>query len=84
MILLGAMVVIAGVITFILTPRTIALQQAIFTAGTEDAKKAALDQFFQTHHLARGLYVLNLALGIGLVAVRQHAAMPMDHGTHTA
>ncbi|HZS11872.1 MAG TPA: DUF4149 domain-containing protein, partial [Nitrospirales bacterium] len=54
MILLGTMVVIAGVITFILTPRTIALQQVIFTAGADEAKKAALDQFFRTHQIVRG------------------------------
>lgn len=67
--LLGAMVLIATVLTFWLTPETTRLQELAFSAK-EDAKRAAYDEFFVYHRVARALYILNLGLGIALLCVK--------------
>lgn len=69
-ILFGMMVLVAVAIVFVLTPQTVTLQENAF--GTKDlaARKAAYDAFFRMHMVVRGLYLLNLGLGIGLVAVK--------------
>lgn len=67
--LLSAMIVIAFLITLVLGPWSVSLQEQAF-AAQGDAKKMAYDSFFRVHTVVRGLYVLNLGLGIGLVAVK--------------
>jgi hypothetical protein len=68
--LLGGMLLIAGIITFVLHPQAAALQAQAFASKGEEAKKAAFEAFFRFHKPIRILYMLNLGLGIGLLAVR--------------
>lgn len=68
--LLAAMVSIALLITFVLGPQSVALQERAFAAQGDTAKRAAYEDFFKTHHLVRGLYLLNLGLAIVLLAVK--------------
>ena len=67
--LLATMVIIAATLAFWLTPETARLQGIAFSA-TEDAKRAAYDEFFAYHRVARALYVINLGLGITLLCVK--------------
>ncbi len=69
LVLLMTMVAIAAALTFWLTPETARLQGIAFSA-TEDAKRAAYDEFFAYHRAARALYVINLGLGITLLCVK--------------
>lgn len=68
--LLTLMVAVAALIALWLAPASVSLQEQAFAAQGEAAKKAAYATFFRTHQLVRGLYLLNLALGIGLLAVK--------------
>jgi uncharacterized membrane protein len=70
LVLMTAMIAIACLITFVLAPKTISLQEAAFAARGDTARKAAYDTFFQVHHIARGLYVINLALAMALTIVK--------------
>jgi uncharacterized membrane protein len=63
-LLLGAMIIVAAVLAFFLSPETVRLQEVAFSAKDEPAKKAAYDNFFMYHRVARALYVLNLVLGV--------------------
>lgn len=74
-VLLTLMVAVAAAITLWLTPATVSLQEQAFAAQTEAAKKAAYAEFFKVHTVVRGLYLLNLALGIALLAVKVRAWM---------
>jgi len=67
--LLATMIVFAMTLTFWLTPETTRLQELAFSAK-EEAKRAAYDEFFVYHRVARALYILNLGLGIALVCVK--------------
>jgi hypothetical protein len=67
--LLATMIVFAMTLTFWLTPETTRLQELAFSAK-EGAKRAAYDEFFVYHRVARALYILNLGLGIALVCVK--------------
>jgi hypothetical protein len=69
-LLIASMIGIAAVIGLVLEPRTVTLQQEAFAAQEASAKKAAYDAFFRSHHIVRGLYVVNLALGIALLGVK--------------
>lgn len=69
LVLLMTMVAIAAALTFWLTPETARLQEIAFSAK-EDAKRAAYDEFFVYHRVARALYVLNLGLGIAFLCVK--------------
>ncbi len=69
-LVLTAMIVVAFLIGFVWGPESVALQERAFAAHTEAEKKAAYDAFFRTHTLVRGLYVLNLGLGICLIAMK--------------
>jgi hypothetical protein len=71
--LLVVMAAVAGAITFWLGPESVELQEQAFRARDEAAKKAAYDAFFRTHHLVRGLYVVNLLLGVAVLAVKVKA-----------
>ena len=72
LILLTVMVAVAAVIALWLGPASVSLQEVAFAAQGEAAKKAAYETFFRTHTLVRGLYLLNLGLGIALLAVKVH------------
>lgn len=67
--LLATMIVFAMTLTFWLTPETTRLQELAFSAK-EEAKRAAYDEFFVYHRVARALYILNLGLGIALLCVK--------------
>jgi len=69
-ILFGAMVLVAVLIIFILGPHTITLQEEAFGTRDEAARKIAYADFFRLHMIVRGLYIINLVLGIGLLAVK--------------
>ncbi len=68
-LLLGAMLLTAGVLTFVLHPQAAALQAQAFASKGEE-KKAALEAFFQLHKPIRILYIVNVGLGIALLTVR--------------
>jgi ABC-type spermidine/putrescine transport system permease subunit II len=67
--LLATMIVFAMTLTFWLTPETTRLQELAFSAK-EEAKRAAYDEFFVYHRVARALYILNLGLGIAVLCVK--------------
>jgi hypothetical protein len=69
-VVLGLMAVVAGVIIFVLHPQAAALQAAAFAAQGGEARKAALEAFFELHWPMRALYVVNLGLGIALFGIR--------------
>lgn len=69
-LLLGAMLLTAGVITFVLHPQAAALQAQAFASKGEEARKAAFEAFFQLHKPVRVLYIVNVGLGIALLTVR--------------
>lgn len=69
-LVLGAMLLTAGVITFVLHPQAAALQAQAFASKGEEARKAAFEAFFQLHKPIRVLYILNVGLGIALVTLR--------------
>ncbi len=69
-ILMALMIGIVAVITLWLGPDSVALQERAFGAQGEAAKKVAYEAFFRSHSVVRGLYITNLALGIGLLGVK--------------
>ncbi len=69
-LLVGAMLLIAGVITFVLHPQAAALQAQAFASKGEEARKAAFEAFFQLHKPVRVLYILNVGLGLALLTLR--------------
>lgn len=68
--LLTLMTLVAIVVIFVLGPSSVTLQEQAFAVKDQSAKKAAYDAFFRVHMVVRGLYVLNLVLGIALLAVK--------------
>ncbi len=69
-VLFGAMILLAGMIMFVAGPQALALQEQAFTAQGEAAKQEAYATFFRSHLVVRTLYLVNLGLGIGLLAVK--------------
>jgi uncharacterized membrane protein len=70
MALLVIMVFIATLIITVLGPQTVAFQEQAFSMHDELAKKAAYDAFFRVHMIVRALYLVNLGLGIALIAIK--------------
>jgi uncharacterized membrane protein len=70
--LLGAMVLVAVLIVLVLGPALVVRQEQAFAAQGEIAKQAAFEGFFQLHRVVRGLYMLNLGLGLVLLGVKIH------------
>ncbi len=68
--LLSLMIAVAALIILVLGPMSVTLQEQAFAAQGEAAKKAAYDAFFRTHMIVRALYVVNLGVGIALLAVK--------------
>ena len=77
-ILFGIMVLVAVAIIAWLGPESVSLQEAAFAAKDEAARKAAYDAFFRVHTIVRALYIVNLGLGIGLMAVKLKSYMRKD------
>ena len=73
------MIAIAAAITLVVGPDSVQLQEEAFAALNDTARKAAYAAFFRTHQVVRALYVLNLALAVGLVTVKVN--MWMKRGT---
>ena len=69
LVVLMTMVAIAAALTFWLTPETARLQGIAFSAK-EDVKRAAYDEFFTYHRVARVLYLINLGLGVTLLCMK--------------
>jgi uncharacterized membrane protein len=70
MIVLAAMVVIAGFIIAVLHPQAAALQMQAFATKDEAARKAALEGLFRVLLPIRALYMLNLLLGVLLIGIK--------------
>ena len=70
MIVLAAMVMIAGLIIAVLHPNAVALQVQAFATKDESARKAALEGLFRVLLPIRALYMLNLLLGIVLIGIK--------------
>ncbi|HQY59436.1 MAG: DUF4149 domain-containing protein [Nitrospira sp.] len=75
-LLLGAMLLTAGVLTFVLHPQAAALQAQAFASKGDEARKAAFEAFFQLHKPVRVLYIVNVGLGIALLTVRVRSWVP--------
>jgi uncharacterized protein DUF4149 len=69
-LLLTAMVVIAGYLTFSLNPHIVGLQERAFMAKDQALKQMAYQDFFFGHYLARALYLINLGLAIITLCVK--------------
>jgi uncharacterized membrane protein len=77
-LLLSAMGGIAGLIILVLHPQAAALQAEAFGLKDEQAKKAAFEAFFRLHKPIRSLYVVNLLLGIWLLAIKTKRSLPQE------
>ena len=77
-ILLGTMVLVASLIVFVLGPQSVTLQEEAFGTKEESAQKVAYDAFFQIHRIVRGLYIVNLGLGIGLLTLKLKSFLRKD------
>jgi uncharacterized membrane protein len=76
--LLSAMGGIAGLIILVLHPQAAALQAEAFGLKDEQAKKAAFEAFFRLHKPIRSLYVVNVLLGIGLLAIKTKRSLQQE------
>ena len=82
-LLLTTMIVIGTLIMLVLGPQSVALQEEAFAAKDDGARKLAYAAFFRIHTVVRGLYLLNLGLGIALIAVKVRAWAGRTGGTET-
>jgi hypothetical protein len=64
------MIMVAALVIFVLEPSSVRLQEHAFAIKDEAGRKAAYDAFFQSHHVVRALYVLNLGLAIALIPIK--------------
>ena len=76
--LLSAMGGIAGLIILVLHPQAAALQAEAFGLKDEQAKKAAFEAFFRLHKPIRSLYVVNVLLGIWLLAIKTKRSLQQE------
>jgi uncharacterized membrane protein len=70
LMLLGLMVIIAILIIGLLGPKSVTLQELAFATKGEAERKEAYSAFFRIHSIVRGLYLVNLGLGIALLVVK--------------
>lgn len=70
LIVLGLMLVIAIAIIGWLGPKSVQLQELAFATKGEAERKEAYQAFFRVHSIVRGLYLMNLGLGIALMIVK--------------
>ncbi len=78
MIVLGVMMMMAGLIIVVLHPNAVALQAQAFATKDEATRKAALEGLFRVLLPIRALYILNLVLGIVLIGIK--AKRSLDRG----
>jgi len=78
MIVLAIMVLIAGLIMMVMHPNAVALQAQAFATKDETAKKTALEALFRVLMPIRSLYMVNLVLGIVLVAVKVNRSLDLN------
>ncbi len=70
LILLGLMLVMTIAIIGWLGPKSVRLQELAFATKGEAERKEAYQAFFRVHSIVRGLYLVNLGLGIALMIVK--------------
>ncbi len=70
LILLGLMLIMAILIIGVLGPRSVKLQELAFATKGEAERKEAYAAFFRVHSIVRGLYLVNLGVGIALMVVK--------------
>ena len=68
--LLMALTFVTALIVAILGPKAVALQEIAFEADSQEAKKTALEAFFQMHMIVRALHLVNAGLAISLLVVK--------------
>ncbi len=68
--MLVTMIVVAALVIFALEPTSVRLQEHAFAIKDEAARKTAYEAFFKSHHIVRGLYVVNLGMAIALIPVK--------------
>ena len=78
MIILAAMVMIAGLIIAVLHPNAAALQAQAFATKDETTRKAALEGLFRVLLPIRALYMLNLLLGVVLIGIKAKRSLGQD------
>lgn len=78
MTVLAVMVGIAGLIIVVLHPNAEALQAQAFATKDETVKKAALEALFRVLMPIRSLYMLNLLLGLVLIAIKVNRSLHLD------
>lgn len=78
MTVLAVMVGIAGLIIMVLHPNAAALQAQAFATKDETVKKAALEALFRVLMPIRSLYMLNLLLGLVLIAIKVNRSLHLD------
>ncbi len=69
-VLLTLMGILLCTIVLLLHPQAAALQAEAFAAKDEQARKAAFEAFFRLHMPVRSLYMINMGLGIALLAMK--------------
>ncbi len=77
-VLLSIMGAIAGLIILVLHPHAAALQAQAFALKDEQARKAAFEAFFRFHMPIRSLYVVNVVLGIWLLALKAKRSIEQE------
>lgn len=78
MTVLAVMVGIAGLIIVVLHPNAAALQAQAFATKDETVKKAALEALFRVLMPIRSLYMLNLLLGLVLIAIKVNRSLHLN------
>ena len=73
LILLGLMVIATILIIGLLGPKSVTLQALAFATKGEAERKEAFNAFFRIHSIVRGLYLVNLGLGMALLVVKVKA-----------
>jgi hypothetical protein len=76
--LLSVMGAIAGLIILVLHPHAAALQAQAFALKDEQARKAAFEAFFRFHMPIRSLYVVNVVLGVWLLALKAKRSIEQE------
>jgi uncharacterized membrane protein len=77
-VLLSIMGAIAGLIILVLHPHAAALQAQAFDLKDEQARKAAFEAFFRFHMPIRSLYVVNVVLGVWLLALKAKRSIQQE------
>ena len=68
--LLTALTFVTVLVVTVMGPKAVALQEIAFEADSQEAKKTALEAFFQMHMIVRTLHLTNAGLAISLLVVK--------------